>query len=57
MTILLPLLVWIVGVIIMFFNLKPPSNAFWARVGEIMFFVGLFVFLLMGAEQVISLFQ
>ena len=54
MIVLLPILVLIVGLILYVLNLKSDGNPVWAEIGRIMFFAGLFAFLLAGGEQVIS---
>lgn len=54
MAVWLSLVVALVGLVLYIINSKTPGNAVWAEVGRIMFFAGLFVFML-GADRVVTL--
>lgn len=53
MTVLLPLLIALIGVLM--FALAPSEKL--QEIGKIMFFCGLLAFLLVGGPQAVSLFQ
>jgi hypothetical protein len=54
MIVLLPILVLVAGFILYMVNTPTPRAGMWAEVGRLMFFAGMLVFLLSGAEQVIT---
>lgn len=54
MVVLLPILVLVAGFVLYLINSPAPRGAMWAEVGRLMFFAGMLVFLLSGAEQVIT---